>query len=166
MSSVDLSELVPDLVIQVTTPGGEQYPTVSEQEWTDRLRNGFWEAVLDGVIVGYEDVDGIVRPLTATGPALSRERQQLIIMYTAITIVRNELLRLKTLFRAKAGSTEYETQQAASVLVALLGQLADRQKALVDRIADDAGATPVYYFDGFTARQNAINQGYTSWVGA
>lgn len=166
-TAVDLADLVPDLEIELSLPGVDAYPTVSEEEWVNRLRNAFWYVVLDGLIVGYEDSDGIITPISANGTALPRDMQQLIIMYTSINVIRNKLMDLKTVFRAKAGSTEYETQQAASVLTAILDQFAQRQKYLVDRIAEGNGpARETYYFDGFNLRQEAINRGFTNWVGA
>ena len=166
-ASIDLSELVPDLELELTIPGVDAYPTVSEEEWVNRLRNGYYYAVLSGLIAGYEEADGIVSPISPSGPALPRDTQQLIIMYTVINVVRNRLMELKTTFRAKAGSTEYETEQAASVLTKLLDQFEARQKYLLDRLAEGNGpARETYYFDGFTIRQDSINQGNTVWVGA
>ena len=165
-TSVDLADLVPDLVTELNVPGVDAYSTVSEQEWIDRLRNAFWYSVLDGLIIGYEDEDGIVKPTASSGSALSRELQQIVIMYAAINVVRNKLLELKTVFRAKAGSTEYETQQAASVLTALLAEFSERRKYILNRIGDKGTARRMYVFDGFNARQDAINSGYTSWIGA
>lgn len=165
-AAVDLADLVPDLILELNAPGADVYPTVSEEEWVNRLRNAFGYALMDQVITGYKEVDGIVTPSTGSTP-LSREQQQILILYVAIQVVRNKLLDLKASTRAKAGSVEYEeATQGASVMVAILNDYTSRRAQLVEQVAKANSATRMYYINSFISRQNALNDGYTYWVGA
>ncbi len=165
-AAVDLADLVPDLILELNAPGADVYPTVSEEEWVNRLRNAFGYALLDRVITGYREVDGIVTPVSGTTP-LSREYQYILILYVAIQVVRNKLLDLKSSSRAKAGSVEYEeATQGASVMVAILNDYTTRRQQLIEEVARTNSGNGMYYINAFTARQNALNYGYTHWVGA
>lgn len=163
---LDLSDLASDLQITLNAPGENAYSTVSEDEWVNRLRNAFWDAVLDGLIPGYSESEGLISPIDTSGVLLARDQQQLIIMYAAISIVRNQLLTLKTVFRAKSGNNEFETQQSAIVLKALLDEFSSRRIYILGRLADTGIARDTYYIDSYTSRQQSYDYAYTSWIGA
>lgn len=163
MATVDLSDLVDPLQISINIPGADLYPDVTEDQWVSYLMDGFWEGYIDGLFEGYSVTDGIVSSTDNT--AMPRDLQQLIIMYTCISIIRKRLLALQTVFRAKAGPVEYEVQQSAQVAKALLDDYQQRRLSILDRLTDQGMATGFYYFDTYRARQYAIDQGLTDWVG-
>ena len=166
MASIDLTELIPDLELELNAPGVDGFPTVSDVEWVNRLRNGFWTAVLDDLIVGYKEVDGSIAPVSSAYPTFPRDQQQLIIMYAVITVIRQQLMDMNTTFRAKAGPVEYEVQKSAVLLKGLLDEFAARRNNLIIKLAQSEAARDIYYINGYISRQNAIDQGYAEWVGA
>lgn len=166
MASVDLEDLIPDLVVELNTPGADIYATVSTEEWVTRLRNAFWEAHLNGFMDGWTESDGVVSKLNdPTADAMTRDQQQLIILHAGMTIVRAELRSLNTLESYKAGPVEYEIQKSSQVLRALLQDMTDRINYLLQRLADTGVARDIYYINSYIARQDAINSGITDWVG-
>lgn len=167
MASVDLEDLIEDLQSELNTPGADVYDTVSTTAWVSYLRNAFWSAHLDGLMEGWTESDGLISKLNdPTADAMSRDQQQLIIMYAGINILRNELKNLNTVFRAKAGSVEYETQKSSQVLKGLLEDMTQRRNYILQRLADTGVARDMVYIDSYIARQNAINNNYIDWVGA
>jgi hypothetical protein len=165
-ADIDLSELVGSLKSTVNVPGKDAFPGASNAEWVAYLQNGFWDAMLDGIMPATysEDGEGIVSPDSGTTP-LSRELQQVVVFYASINVVRNQIRAINTLFRAKAGPVEYETQQSAQALKALLDDITSRRQFLLLRLSDAVG-TQSYYVDMLYQREAAINYGYTSWIGA
>lgn len=166
MASVDLEDLVPDLVIELNTPGADIYGAVSTDEWVTRLRNAFWEAHLNGFMDGWTESEGLVSRLNdPTADAMTRDQQQLIILHAGMTVIRSELRSLNTAESYKAGPVAYEVQKSSQVLRALLQDMTDRMSYLLKRLADTGVARDIYYINSYTARQEAINAGYTDWVG-
>lgn len=164
--ALDLEDLVPDLVVELNIPGEDAYPTVSNDEWVGYLRNAFWAAVMDGLLQGYRESDGIIRPESSNGEIIGRDLQQIIILYAAIAITRSRLLNLRSVFRVKGGNSEYEVQQSAQLLRALLDELTSRREHVISRLSDGVINRNTFMFDGFSARQRALNEGFTSWVGS
>ena len=162
MATVDLSELIPDLKAAITAPGlTGTYDNVGEEEWVTRLNNAFWTAYNEGMITGFVvSTDGIVS--SPSNVAMGRDLQQLILMYAAINIVQNQLLQIKTLFRAKAGPVEYETQQSANVLKALLDSLLSQKAIAAERVASMV-EIPTFYLDMVATRDNALRSHLIDW---
>lgn len=166
MAAIDLNELVPFLIAQVSPPGQPLYTGVSEDDWLTYLLNGFYSAKLEGLLKGWDaDEEGLVRPEDRGSSTLSREQQQIAVVFAAIDIVRNELRQLKTTFRAKAGPVEYETQQHATVLRGILDQLTAQKEVILERLSDLGFVGSTFYIDGYMARDRSINEGLTAWVG-
>lgn len=166
MASVDLEDLVPDLIVELNQPGTDQYPTVSTTEWVAYLRNGFWNAYLDGLMNGWTESDGlVVKQNDPTADAMGRDQQQIIILYAFLNVIKNQIIQLNTVFRAQAGPVEYEVQKSAQVFRALLDDLNTRLNRIIERLADDGSATDIHYVDTYGARQTAIAYGYIDWVG-
>lgn len=161
---VDLFDLVPDLVLALRSPGGEEYANVSEDEWVGRLKNSFWQGYLDKFFEGYTIVDDEVVPRSGTTP-IPRELQQLIILYTSINTLANQLAGLQTMFRAQAGPVEYEVQQSATLAKALYDGLISDRTRLLDDLKRTLFATNTYVIDTYQARQSAIRYGDSFWVG-
>ena len=167
MASVDLEDLVPDLVVEISTPGATVYDTVSTDEWVTRLRNAFWEAHLFGFMNGWTESDGFILKLNdVSADPMPRDTQQLIVIHAAMNVVRNELRSLNSAASYKAGPVSYETQKSAQVLKGLLQNMTERMEYLLNRLADSGNATFVDYIDSYGARQTALNQGLVDWVGS
>ncbi len=164
MASLDLTDLIPDLQYNLNSPGEDAFANVSEEEWTSRLRDGFWNAWNDGLIQDYIEVDGVVSPRSGTA-TISRDQQQIILLYTSIAVLFQQMLRLNTTFRAKAGPVEYETQQSAQLLKALLDDLSQRRIYLLERLAETGVTRAFYLIDTYQSRQSALNEGISVWVG-
>lgn len=165
MANVDMTELIPQLEAYLSIPGQESvYADATDDEWTAKIVNAFWRAVLDGVIVNYSiDEDGIVSPISGD-TTFAREYQQVVIIYAAINIVKNAMLQTKTLFRAHAGSVEYETQQASQVLTGLLRSFEEEKNIILERLSDIA-TTNVSYIDSASNRLDAYRYKDTYWIG-
>jgi hypothetical protein len=161
--AVDLSDLIEDMKSELSVPGETSYATATDAQWVAQLRNAFWEAVLDGIINGYVESDGIINPSASGGADLGRDFQQVIIYYAGIRIMRNRLLDLKTRFRAEAGPVKYEIEQSAQVLKGLLDELVRRRNVWLTRLSD-LGSASTYYTDMVIARTDSISFGDTNWV--
>lgn len=167
MASVDLEDLVPDLLIEINQPGADQYPTVSTDGWVSELRNAFWNAHIDGLMNGWTESDGIVSRLNdPTADAMTRDLQQVIILYAYVKILKNQISQASSVFRTKAGPVEYEVQKSAQVYRAILEDLNTRLSRVLERLADDGSVTDIMYIDTYAARQTAIAYGYIDWVGS
>lgn len=162
--AVDVADLVEQLKSSVNPPGTDLFPNATETDWVNNLRNGFWEATLDGVITGYSESEGEIAPTTGTDE-LPGDLQQLTILYAAVTIVRNYLLSLDTVFRTKAGPVEYETQKNGPVLKAILEELVRKRTIILTRLADEASETAAYYYDSAIQRNNSMLYGDIYWMG-
>lgn len=164
--AVDLYDLVPNIEAALSIPGSaSQYANATDDEWVGKLKNAFWHATLDQVITGYtSDEDGMVTPIDAGGDDLSFELQYLVVLYACMDVVKNQLMQMKTVFRAKAGPVEYETQQSAQVLKTLLDQYMAQRDTILDNLAYSADVTS-YYIDAVRERDYSIRNDLTDWVG-
>lgn len=160
--AVDLSDLIPSLQREVSAPGLDQVPDATNADYLGNLQDSFWDAFLDGAIVGYTESDGIVTPTSGTTD-LPRELQQLVVFYAGMRIIKNLLRNTNTGFRTKAGPVEFETQQSAQLLTALLKDMQDRRLRLIDALVEALDRS-TYYFDGVQARAAAMADGYVYWI--
>lgn len=161
--AVDLTDLIEDLQSEVNPPGSNFFPAATDDDWLSNLRNAFWQARLEGMLPGYEEADGSVTPIHSSSNDLGRDLQQLIIVYAGIRIVRNTLRGLNTVFRAQAGSVQYETQQSAQVLKGLLDVLMEEKKLILTRLSD-VGQVPTAYIDAVMAREDSYHYGDLKWL--
>lgn len=164
MASFDVEDLVEDLQAALRTPGSTEFDNVSNTEMAIYLRNAFWQAYLDGFLRDFTESDGLITHRTDTSEEFTRDLQQLLILYTAIDVLRIKLGSLKTSFRAKAGSVEYETSQSATILKALLEEYATRREHLIDTLSVNSETGGLFYSDTFQNRQEALRYGNTFWV--
>lgn len=164
MATFDIEDLIEDLEAALRSPGSTEFDNVDAAEMAIYLRNAFWEAYLDGFLRVWNESDGFIQHRTDTAEVFTRDLQQLVILYTAIGILRIKLSSLKTSFRAKAGSVEYETTQSATILKALLDEFTSRRSHLLATLSEHSNIGGFYYLDSFASRQNALNDGYTYWV--
>lgn len=161
--SVDLTDLVPSLRREVNPPGQELFPDATNAILLGYLSDSFWLGKLDGFYGGYSESDGIVINVTEGGDDLSRDWQQLIVFYAGMKIIENSLRNTNTLFRAKAGPVEYETQNSASLLRVHLEALYDRRDALITQLSQQYSIS-VGYVDMLCARTNALAEGLTGFA--
>lgn len=163
--AVDLSDLIENVKREVAPPGDEDttFPNAVNADWLGNLQDGFWECVLDGVIEGYTEEDGIVTP-TSGSTDIGRDLQQLVVFYAGFKIVRNQLKALPTVFRARSGDNEYEKQQAATLLRALMDELTRKRNIMLERLSD-LGTIDATYVDMIIQRTTSTTYGDTYWYG-
>jgi hypothetical protein len=184
--SVDLATLVEPLQYETQTPGGDAYADATEDDYIGALINAFWEIRLYGFLGGFEEdaasrggppefAIGIVTPLKvdptyddpfgySTDQDLPRDLQQLIVLWAAWKIALNNMATINSVFRAKAGPVEYETQQAASVLTAVLDQLKARITYLIGNLPTGHGGGGTVVLDAIIERSYSQAVGDTWWV--
>jgi hypothetical protein len=162
--AIDLGDLIEFLQSEVDAPGEDSFPDASDDDWLSNLQSAFWEAVLDGVIDPglFTESDGVITPVSGS-TEISRELQQLIVFYAGVRVVRNKIRNMNTVFRAKAGPVEYETQQAATVLKALLDELVRKRNLILTRMSD-LGGTSTFYVDSVIERDRSIGHRDTIWI--
>ncbi len=161
--SVDLGDLVASIKLEVSPPGVDLFPEATDEEWTDRLANAFWNARIDGMLTGYVEADGLITPTSGTTD-MPRDLQQVIVFMAAYNAIYLKLLNTRTSFRAKAGAVEYETQNSATVLKDLSDSLRQRYLILLQRLAD-LGYVDTYVIDAVVARDSSLADRTTWWVG-
>lgn len=157
MATVDITELIPNIEAWLTIPGSDSpYADATDEEWTLKLVNAFWQAVLDGNIENYTiDEDGLISPIDGGDSTFEREYQQLVVIYAAMNVVNAQLLANPTSFRAQAGPVEYESETAASVLTTLMADLRMQKELILNRLSDLGLNTSSFYYDGtFQRREN------------
>jgi hypothetical protein len=181
--AVNLFDLVDPLRREVNPPGSDLFPDATEDDWGGSLSDAFWEVRLYGFLAGFEEnaaarggpeefSTGIVTPTgvdsTYDDPSgfsaaedLGREMQQLIVLWAAWKVVLNRMGSMNTTFRAKAGPVEYETQNAATVLKAVLDALKGRIDLVLTTVPQRAG---VVVFDAMIERSYSMAVGETWWV--
>lgn len=177
-------DLVESLRREVNPPGTDLFPDATDDDWGGKLTDAFWEIRLFGLLSGFEENaaarggptgfgEGKVTPTgvdeTYDDPIgyaplidLGRERQQLIVLWAGYKVVINRLASLNTVFRAKAGPVEYETQNAASLLKAVLDQLKARMDYVLNILRDNGTTTAV--FDAIVERNYSQAVGEVWWV--
>lgn len=147
--AVDLSDYIGTLKRQVIPPGSTLFSSVTNLQWVAYLSDAFWEARLDGFMVGYEEVDGEIAP-TDGGSDLDLKYVALVALYAGITILRTQILNTKTQFKAKAGSVEFEQQNSATMLAEMLKQLRQTKDRVLTEI--DADETETLVLDAYSTR--------------
>lgn len=159
---VDLSDYLDNLKREVNPPGTNLFPEATDTEYAGHLTDAFWEARLDGMLSDWTESDGVIASVTDGGGDISRDLVQLVILYAGIRIVRNHLRNIRTAFRAKAGSTEYETQQSAQLLRDILDELRQKRSLVLQRLSD-LGKIDSYVLDALYERDYSIRRGDTDW---
>lgn len=184
--AVDLFELVEPLKREVNPPGSDLYPDATDDSWLGSLTDAFWEIRLYGMLDGYEENaaarggpeefgEGKVTPVGvladyddpsgyAAGVDLPRELQQLVVLWAGYKVVLTNLGTLKSQFRAKAGPVEYETQQSATLLKALLDALKARIDDIIGNLSTYRQGAGVALFDSVIDRTYSQAVGDTWWV--
>lgn len=161
--SVDLGDLVETLQRQIAVPGGfaDAFPSATDDNLIGSLSDAFWEIRMLDMLTDWTEGDGAISPITGT-TEIPRELQQLIVLYAAITIVTNELKALDTLFRAKAGPVEFETQKSGTLLKDILTEL-QRRRLVAEKQLFALGVVTDTYIDAVAERADGTYGGLF-WV--
>lgn len=152
--AVDLSdeEYIASLQREVTPLGGTAFAAITEDTWLGYLTDAFWEAKLDGFLVGYVESDGVVTHETGDATRdIDRKYIALIVLYAGIRVLRNQILNMNTGLRAKAGPVEFEQQNSATMLAEMLKQLRATKDRIIDEL-DTADETSVMVLDAYSTR--------------
>lgn len=144
--SVDLQDLVPSLKREANPPGTDLYPAVTDDQWLGYLTDAFWEARLNGMLAGFTEDGGLVTPLSGTVD-MTRDLQQLVVLFAGYRIVLTSFQNINSLYRAKAGPVEYEVQKSAQTLKGLLDAFKARLDFLLTNLSTLAGQTNASMFD-------------------
>lgn len=152
--AVDLEDLVEDFQAEITPLGGTIVGTTAQA--AARLKNAFWEARLQGAFANFREEDGSIVPITGTED-MPREHQQLLIIFAALNVALAKFQNAQSAFRAKAGPVEYETQQSATLMRAVLDALRQKLGTALSVVLDGVGNTAV--FDAVISRTEAIAYG-------
>ncbi len=156
--AVDITdELIESVKAEVSPPGTDNFATATDDEWLVQLRNSFWEARIFGFFLGFTEAEGLITPLTGTID-LDRGSQQLIVLFAAGRVIRNELKNMNTVFRAKAGEVEFEVQNSAQLLVAILRDIRSKIDLALAAIGS-INSTTVAYVDSLIGREDSIYYG-------
>lgn len=161
--AVDLNNLIDYLKAEVNSPGIESFPDATDDDWLIRLQSSFWDVVLQGAMSGYTvDDNGVVTPISGTTD-LSRDVQQFIVFNAGVDIIRNKIREMGSLFRAVAGPVEYETQNSAQVMKAILDELTRKRNIVLERLSD-LGQVGTGYYDMLITRDDSLSWGDSWWA--
>lgn len=185
--AVDLGDLI-DRVKNSADPTGTLYTELDDNAWITKLVNSFWEIRLNGMFLGHEEnaaarggpavfADAIVTPLgVAEGydepngwasSDLPPEHQQFIVVWASYKTALIAFQNLKARFRAKAGPTEFEEENSATMLKAILDQLYDEIKRILANLSDyGIDRSGALVIDSVIERSYSTAVGDTWWVKA
>lgn len=157
--AVLIDNLIESLKNEVSPPGTDLYPSVSDPQWRSRLLDAFWEAKLAKAFPNYT-IDGSnnIVPISGTTD-MPREQQQLIVLFAGFRVALTAFQNIKSGFRAKAGPVEFEQQQSAQVLKGLLDALRERIKDALEDVDGTSMGSLALVLDGLAARSAAISDG-------
>lgn len=147
----DLSDLVDSLKREVAVPGtfAATYPSTQDEDLIGLLADAFAAAQLEGFF-GTQTVDFDAETIT---PDLSSGGRALVLLYAAERMLMNRILSMRTRTLYEAGPTKYETENAATVLTAVLKSLMDRKQALLLNVTSVLRArTPIIMGDQYSDR--------------
>lgn len=149
MSFTDLADLIEPLKRELAVPGtfDTAYPDTDDDALFGALADGFGEAKLDGFFsdTTLDLVEGTVDPEISDGGGA------LIVIYSAMRILRAQMRSVSTSSRYKAGNVEYETNISVNVMVNELKALVDRKNQLI--AAGRSANSTVYVTDVYWDRQ-------------
>lgn len=158
----NLADAVEALKRYVAVPGtfATVFTETTDDDLAGSLLDGFAECQLDGFFVRPAVVatdDGVITP------DLSRGQTALVVLYAATRIISTQLLNLKNRTRYEAKGLIAESEQSASILVALLKDLTAR-KALIVLRQTLAGASAAFTMaDGYFVKAVGVN-GYSDAI--
>lgn len=149
----DLAEAIDSLKNAVAIPGtfATTFPSTSDDDLTLVLVDAFGEAQLNGFFSAYTaTAEGVV------APDISRAEIALIVLYATVRILRTELRNRKTHVRYEAGTTVFEQDQSAQLLVGLLKAYEEEKKAVTTVGVARGAASAFYMADQYLERAGAF----------
>lgn len=152
MSDLSDDSLIGWLQRQVAVPGmfTSTFPESSDDDITGALCDGFCRAQLDGWLAGVT----LNLESSQTTPDISLTAQAIVVIYTSINWIQNQLTNLVTSTKYEApGPVIAESQRSASVLAERLKELQEDKNNLLVRGLNGGGTgTPVFMRDGYAIR--------------
>jgi hypothetical protein len=104
--SVDLNDLIPSLQRELSPPGSNLYPNATDDDWLGHLQDAFWEARIQGLLSGFtldDQDDALIVPQSGTTD-MTRDLQQLIVLFAGYRVTLTQFQNINSGFRAKAGA--------------------------------------------------------------
>lgn len=141
----NLADLIPALRREVSPPGEDLFPNASDDDFLGYLLDGAWEAKLDGFLADYT----VDNTNYTVAPDLPDFYKYLIVLWAGVRITRTRLSNLRTSQKSVAGPVSFEYNNSAMVLSAVLKEIMDKKKRLIElsyRITD------VTMIDGYFQR--------------
>ncbi len=127
---MDLTTLVPALQRAAAPPGqfATFFPMATTPEMAARLADAAAEAQMDGFL-GQFTIDPV--GLTLTPDPVPPGIGAVLVLYAWCSIVKSNVLNLKTRARYKAGPVEADVEQASGMMQELLREVDGRKKDLI-----------------------------------
>lgn len=153
----DLSEHVEWFKREVAVPGtfGTLFPETTDDDLAAALVDGLYRAKLDGWMPTVEaDADTFETNIAITQTAVA-----IIVVYSAIKFVQNQITNMPTGQRYEApGGIVADTQRSAQVLTQRLKELNEERKGLLElrNGASRRPATSISMFDGYEVRMGNL----------
>jgi hypothetical protein len=163
--AVDLNDLIDPLKRTISPPDEDLYPNVTSTMWVGYLADAFWSARIEaGLFADFyiSDLDEI-EPNEAGDPDMARDYQQIIVLYAALNIILQSIRNTNTLFRAKAGPAEFETQNSATALRDVLAEWIKKRDMILARLSD-LGATTDFIVDLTTMTDDSLINHDSYWI--
>lgn len=151
--AVELADLVDSLDVVLNTPGdaaGQLFTVVgAEDAWTLALANGFWTAHRRGFYTDFRvDADTFeIVNIAVGGTDMSREDQQVIVLWTARTAVRSKLLTMFSHAKDEGGGALTERDRSSTLLKALLDSIDTELELIRDEAVGGSSTTTVRVID-------------------
>jgi hypothetical protein len=147
--STNLALDVPALQRAVAVPGtfGTLFPSTTDDDLLFTLLDGLAEAQLDGFFKGYTSTD-----LGMVTEDLTRAERALVVLYSSVRILQNEIRNRKTHKRYEASGTVFEEDQSAQLLVQLLKDYQAQKKDVKDQMRRGAASAAFSMSDLYIAK--------------
>lgn len=164
--AVALDTLLDSLQASLNVPGAAKpmFDFTDEDPWITALANGFWQSRARGFYTSFRiDTNGENIVNVVGGDDMLREDQQVIVIQTAITAVKAEMLNLFTKTRDKAGPTETERERSSTLLKQLLVDLRTELEDIRKQVVLGGGATTARVIDSILTRSGYLS-GVPHWI--
>jgi len=147
--TTDLSDHVEWMKREVAVPGtfASLFPTTTDDDLSAALVDGFYRAKLDGWFPRIE-ADPDTFEVT---PAISLTAVALVVVYSSIKFVQNEIKNMDSRFLAESAGNRFEREKAPTILTERLKELTAERNDLLAQ-ARRPSARPVYMHDGYAIR--------------
>lgn len=161
---MNLSDLVPSLERALAVPGtfAALFPNTTTQDLADTLADAVAECHLDGFLstTTLDAQNGTVTP------DLTSAQGALVVLYAMSRVLVAKVANLKNRTRFKAGNNEAETEQSASVLQALMRQVASQKLRLLEEAKAGNLTTAFAMVDLYIARSIDTNSADLQYLSA